>query len=115
MILRHVPRGIEMPKSQHQGRFCNRATRGLMRLVQRHTHCPHSEALDPVVASVMASWRTVVASHLPHRTRARRESFAGLVISAIEGAYIRGRAERTRTAFVEAGEWLARLIEQEAG
>jgi hypothetical protein len=44
-----------------------------------------------------------------------RESFAGLVISAIEGAYIRGRAERTRTAFVEAGEWLARLIEQEAG
>jgi hypothetical protein len=48
------------------------------------------------------------------RTRARRESFAGLVISAIEGAYIRGRAERTRTPFVEAGEWLALLIEQEA-
>lgn len=70
--------------------------------------------LQPVVANVMNSWRTVVASHLPQRTRARRESFAGLVISAIEGAYIRSRAERTKSPFVEAGEWLALLIEREA-
>jgi TetR/AcrR family transcriptional repressor of lmrAB and yxaGH operons len=70
--------------------------------------------LQLVVASVMASWQTVVASHLPQRTRTRRQSFAGLVISAIEGAYVRGRAARTRAPFVEASEWLARLIEQEA-
>lgn len=70
--------------------------------------------LQPVVAGVMNSWRTVVASHLPQRNRVRRESFAGLVISAIEGAYIRSRAERTKSPFVEAGEWLALLIEREA-
>lgn len=68
-------------------------------------------ALQPVVAGVMAAWQLVVARHLPQRTIAQRQSFAGLVISAIEGAYIRGRAERSATALVEAGEWLARMLE----
>lgn len=68
--------------------------------------------LQPVVAGVMKSWQTILADHLPQRTRARRESFAGLVISTIEGAYIRSRAERSKTPFIEAGEWLAALIEE---
>jgi TetR/AcrR family transcriptional regulator, lmrAB and yxaGH operons repressor len=72
-------------------------------------------ALQPVVAATFASWRAVVASHLPIKSRARRESIAGLVISTIEGAYIRGRAERSKSAFLEAAEWLAVLVERECG
>ena len=60
----------------------------------------------PVVASVVASWQTSCKASAA-TTRARWESCAGLVISAIEGAYIRDRAERAGTPFVEADEWLA--------
>jgi len=66
--------------------------------------------LRPVVASVMASWQAIVAHHLPMGRRARARSFAGLVISAIEGGYIRGRAERSSAPLHEAGEWLAQLV-----
>ncbi len=69
--------------------------------------------IQPVVANVISSWRTVIARHLPMRTRALRESFAGLVISAIEGAYILGRAERSKNPFLEAGKWLALLVGNE--
>ncbi len=70
--------------------------------------------LRPVVARILASWRSVIAGHFTMRSRARRESFAGLVLSAIEGAYVRGRAERSSAALIEAGEWLAQLAASEA-
>ena len=38
-------------------------------------------------------------------------SFAGLLVTAMEGAYIRGRADRSGDAFREAGAWLSRLVE----
>jgi hypothetical protein len=44
----------------------------------------------------------------------RARSFAGLLVTAIEGAYIRGRAERSAQPFIDAGKWLATLAEQEA-
>ena len=71
-----------------------------------------NETLRTVVANAMASWQAIVAAHLPMRTRARTDSFAGLVISAIEGGYIRGRAERSTRPLTEAGEWLAALASQ---
>jgi TetR/AcrR family transcriptional regulator, lmrAB and yxaGH operons repressor len=71
-------------------------------------------AIRPIIAAVFVSWQAVIANHLPIRSRARRDSFAGLVLSTIEGAYIRGRAERSKNAFLEAGEWLARLAQSEA-
>ncbi len=71
-------------------------------------------AIRPIIAAAFASWQAVIAHHLPIRSRARRDSLAGLVLSAIEGAYIRGRAERSKNAFLEAGEWLARLAQSEA-
>lgn len=70
--------------------------------------------LGAVVSQVMGSWRTVIASHLPIRSRARRESFAGLVLSAIEGGYVRGRAERSSQPLLQAGDWLARLADEES-
>jgi TetR/AcrR family transcriptional repressor of lmrAB and yxaGH operons len=71
-------------------------------------------AIRPIIEAAFASWQTVIANHLPIRSRARRESLAGLVLSTIEGAYIRGRAERSRNAFEEAGEWLAQLTQSES-
>ena len=71
-------------------------------------------ALRPVIAAVFASWQTVIANHLTMRSRARRESLAGLVLSTIEGAYIRGRAESSKRPFLEAAEWLTQLVQSEA-
>lgn len=72
------------------------------------------EELRPMVAKVMASWQETVARHVPMRSAARTRSFAGLVISAIEGGYIRGRAERSREPLLQAGEWLAQIAAREA-
>ena len=44
----------------------------------------------------------------------RARSFAGLVLSCIEGAYLRGRAEGSGAAFREAGRWLGELAAQAA-
>ena len=66
-------------------------------------------SLRRVVAGIMESWRAIVARHVPMGSRAKSDSFAGLVISAIEGGYIRGRAERMSAPLLEAGEWLAQL------
>ena len=71
-------------------------------------------AMQPIIAAAFASWQAVIANHLPIRSRARRESLAGLVLSTIEGAYIRGRAEGSKNAFLEAGEWLAQLAQIES-
>lgn len=49
---------------------------------------------------------------LPDQRRAR--SFAGLLLTAIEGAYIRGRAEHSTLAFKEAAAWLSELADREA-
>jgi AcrR family transcriptional regulator len=72
------------------------------------------EPLRPVLAQAFARWADTVARHLdlgePRRTRA----FAGLVLTAIEGAYVRSRVERSRRPFDEAGAWLAELVEQAA-
>jgi len=76
----------------------------------------HTEVADlgPVVSQVMESWQAVIARHLTMASRARRESFAGLVLSAIEGGYVRGRAERSSQALLQASEWLALMADQES-
>ena len=67
------------------------------------------EGLRPVLADALDEWIEVVAARVdlgdPRRTRA----FAGLVMTAVEGAYVRSRAERSKRPFLEAGEWLAEL------
>ena len=66
--------------------------------------------LQPVVAEVLNAWKEVLAAHMPQKTAAKRLAFAGLVISTIEGAYIRSRAERSTAPFEEAGQLLAASI-----
>lgn len=70
--------------------------------------------IQPVIDRVFASWRAVVARHVPLRSRARARAFAGLILTTIEGAYVRGRAERSTAAFLEAGALLALLAERES-
>lgn len=53
----------------------------------------------------------LVATHLRIPDRRRARSFAGLLLTTIEGAYIRGRAERTTQAFDEAASLLGEMAD----
>lgn len=73
--------------------------------------------LGPVREAVQAAFIAyveVIERHFPFADRRRARSFAGFVLTAIEGAYVRGRAEHSALAFREAGQWLARLAALEA-
>ena len=67
-------------------------------------------ALRQVVAEIFQTWRGVIARHFPMSGAKEAESFAGLILTAIEGAHIRARAERSGAPFREAGQWLSRLL-----
>jgi TetR/AcrR family transcriptional repressor of lmrAB and yxaGH operons len=66
--------------------------------------------LQEAVAAALSAWQQVIAEHLPMKTSARRLSLAGVVLSTIEGAYVRGRAERSAAPFYEAGDWFAEIL-----
>jgi TetR/AcrR family transcriptional repressor of lmrAB and yxaGH operons len=66
------------------------------------------------IASAFADWIALIAKHFRFADSRRTRSFAGLVLTAIEGAYIRGRAEHSGRAFREAGAWLAEIAERES-
>jgi TetR/AcrR family transcriptional regulator, lmrAB and yxaGH operons repressor len=68
------------------------------------------ESLRLVIANAFEGWRAGVARHFEFLGRQQADSFAGMVLTAIEGAYIRCRAERSGRPFREAGEWLARAV-----
>jgi len=67
----------------------------------------------PAAAAAFADWRALFAAHFPIRDRARRDAFAGLVLTAIQGGYVRGRAERSAEPFREAARWLGEIAERE--
>jgi TetR/AcrR family transcriptional repressor of lmrAB and yxaGH operons len=67
------------------------------------------EALRSVLAAALSDWTTLIASHFDLGDARRTRSFAGLVLTTIEGAYIRSRVERTSRPFREAGAWLAEI------
>ena len=73
------------------------------------------DALQQVLATAFDDWRALIASHLTLADARRSRSFAGLVLTAIEGAYIRSRVERSSRPFQEAGAWLAVLASAETG
>ena len=67
------------------------------------------EALRDVVADAFDAWTAVIARHFAQGDARAARSFAGLLLTAFEGAYIRARAERSSRPFKEAGTWLAEL------
>jgi TetR/AcrR family transcriptional repressor of lmrAB and yxaGH operons len=68
------------------------------------------EALHPLLAQALQSWSRVIEHHVDLGEARRTRSFAGFVLTAIEGAYVRARAEGSGQAFREAGAWLAQLV-----
>ena len=68
------------------------------------------EEVRGVLETSLSEWRSVIAAHFLFANSRRTQSFAGLVLTAIEGAYIRCRAERSSRPFKEAGVWLAELV-----
>ena len=68
---------------------------------------PALENVRAAVEGAFASYIDVIARHFPELGPKRARAFAGFVLTAIEGAYIRGRAEHSAVAFREAGEWMA--------
>ena len=73
------------------------------------------EALRPVLEAAFDRWVDCIATHVDDGDPRAARSFAGLVLTAIEGAYVRCRAERDARAFLEAGEWLSRLCAEQRG
>jgi AcrR family transcriptional regulator len=67
------------------------------------------ELLRGVVADAFAAWTELIARHFAQDDGQAARSFAGLLLTAFEGAYIRARAERSSRPFKEAGSWLAEL------
>ena len=72
------------------------------------------EGLRFVIATAFDEYVSAIEAHFPFQDRRRAKSFAGLLLTAIEGAYIRGRAARTSEPFREAGAWLADLADRGA-
>jgi TetR/AcrR family transcriptional regulator, lmrAB and yxaGH operons repressor len=68
------------------------------------------DGLRAAVAASFEAYRRAIERHFPQATPARTRAFAGLVLTAIEGAYVRSRAERSGAAFREAGRWLVKLV-----
>lgn len=73
------------------------------------------ETVRMAAGAAFDDWRALIARHFDIPDRARRDAFAGLVLTAIQGGYVRGRAERSVRPFREASAWLAEIAEREAG
>ncbi len=70
---------------------------------------PESEALREPCQDVFASLVDAVEEALHPIPKAKRRDLAGLIVSTMQGAYIRARAARDVSPFREAGENLAAL------
>lgn len=70
---------------------------------------PASEALREPCHDVFASLVDAVDAALAPIPKAKRRDLAGLIVSTMQGAYIRARAARDVAPFREAGENLAAL------
>lgn len=69
------------------------------------------EPLRQRLASTLDGWVDEIAAAFDLGSARRTRAFAGFVLTAIEGAYVRARVERSPAAFTEAGEWLAALLQ----
>ena len=67
------------------------------------------EGVRTLLETAFTRWRSLIEEHFDFDDPRRTRSFAGLVLTNIEGAYIRCRVERSSRPFREAGAWLAEL------
>jgi AcrR family transcriptional regulator len=67
-------------------------------------------ALGAVLTAALDEWLEVVSAHFDLGSKARTRSFASMVLTAIEGAYVRCRAEGSSRPLREAGAWIAESV-----
>lgn len=67
------------------------------------------EGVRAVLKTAFSKWKSLLEEHFEFDDPRRAKSFAGLVLTNIEGAYIRCRVEHSSQPFREAGAWLAEL------
>lgn len=70
---------------------------------------PPIDDLRDAIESMFDAFVALIAAPMTFADARRNASFAGLVLTAIEDGYVRGRAEQSTRAFNEAGQWLAEL------
>jgi TetR/AcrR family transcriptional regulator, lmrAB and yxaGH operons repressor len=73
------------------------------------------DVVRAAIAAAFAQWIELISRHFPIRNAERRKSFAGLVLTVIEGAFIRARAEQSSRPFQDAADWLAEIAQRELG
>ena len=71
------------------------------------------ELVRKSIAGAFAQWMELISAHFPIADAEKRKSFAGLVLTVVEGAFIRARAERSAKPFNDAAGWLADIAERE--
>ena len=71
---------------------------------------PHDNDLRRAVAASLEHYLQTIAAQLESLGRTRALAIAGVALSAIEGAYVRGRALESSAPFREAGAWLSQLV-----
>ena len=71
------------------------------------------EGVRIAIKTMFVDCMDVVSKHFAIPDHRRRRSFAGLVLTVIEGAYIRARAEQSTQPFREAAGWLGDIAERE--
>jgi TetR/AcrR family transcriptional repressor of lmrAB and yxaGH operons len=70
-----------------------------------------TEPLRPQLVQMLEGYARAIARHVDLGDARRTRSFASMAVSAIEGAYVRTRAEHSAAAFREAGQWLAACVD----
>jgi AcrR family transcriptional regulator len=75
---------------------------------------PGDAALRAVCAEAVDGWVETIARRLPWKSQKLRRSFAEMVVTTFEGAFITSRARQTGQPFTTAGEWLAAAAESHA-
>lgn len=72
------------------------------------------EVVRLAIERTFNEWIKVLERHFPFPDPAKQRSFAGLILTVVEGAFIRARAEQTTKPFDEAASWLADIVAREA-
>lgn len=62
-----------------------------------------------MVAQTFGAWQGMLATHFQSLGPKAAAEFASLLLTGIQGAYVRARAGHSGDAFREAGRWLSRL------
>ncbi len=67
------------------------------------------ESVRHICVAAFDGWAGVIAGHLPWKDARSRRSFANVIVTTLEGAFVLSRARRSGTPFREAGRWLSEL------